>query len=340
MQPWRAIEFFAGIGGFACAATQFDLRETGHGDSSNAPDVVQAVDMVQAVDIVQAINIVQAIDIDRHAHSVYQLNWTAPYHIAEIASLDHRQLESLRANMWWLSPPCQPYSRRGNYRDIDDPRAAGLLRVIDLIEPLLPEVILLENVVGFERSISFQRLNDQLRKFDYVVASLTLCPTQMGWPNRRPRFYLLARRGGEPISWRPLPQYDRTVSELIADHAPAADAMASSSLQVDPAIVAMFGEALDRVDLLENQRCVTACFGSSYGKSLQHAGSYLRTSDGYRRFAPQEVAALLGYPHSFRLPRDMPQRTAWKLLGNSLSIPAVRYVLSHIQTGSLLGRRC
>ena len=54
-QLWRAVEFFAGIGGFACAAPQCEIAA--------------------------------AIDIDRDARTVYQRHWSHPYWIREIGSL-------------------------------------------------------------------------------------------------------------------------------------------------------------------------------------------------------------------------------------------------------------
>lgn len=103
----RAIEFFAGIGGFACAA--------GRVSSQAQLDVT-------------------AIDIDQSARSVYELNHAHEYVTAEIESLTTATLAEFAAELWWLSPPCQPYSRRGNQRDIDDPRAASLLHLIKQIE--------------------------------------------------------------------------------------------------------------------------------------------------------------------------------------------------------------
>ena len=80
---------------------------------------------------------------------------------------------------------------------------------------------------------------------------------------------------------------------------------------------------LDRSD----PEAYTTCFTAGYGKSLMHSGSYLRCGTGIRRFAPQEIARLLHFPAPFRFPEAMPLRKRWHLLGNSLSVAAVREVL-------------
>lgn len=292
----RWLELFAGIGGFATAAT----RVWG-----------------------QAVLHVCPLDIDRDAQRVYELNHPHTLITCEIQSLQTSYLQSLAANAWWLSPPCQPYSQRGHQRDIDDPRAQSLLFLIAQIPTLLPKWIALENVAAFAHSRAYQLLSRALLDHGYSLMHRLLCPTEMGWPNRRPRFYLLASRDGLP-DWQPLPQFTISVDELIRDAAVDFD-----QCRVADEVIHKFMTGMDRVDPACDS-CVTACFGSSYGKSILHAGSYCSHQGTYRRFSPEEVARLMGFPREFQLPGDMQYRRLWKLLGNSLSIPAVEYVLSHV----------
>lgn len=291
-QQWHAIELFAGIGGFACAW----------------PECGQ----------------VTAIDIDAQAREVYQRHWPHRYLVREIGSLSADSLDALGGNLWWLSPPCQPYSRRGRQRDIDDPRSAPLLHLIALLPQLRPRAIALENVAGFAQSRARALLEETLTALGYQVETRELCPTELGWPNRRPRFYLLASLD-EVQPWHALPRYSVRLADLLRGAE-----VDRAACQVSPDVVQRFGSAMDRVDL-EDPEAVTACFGSSYGKSILHAGSYVAAQDHWRRFSPAEVARLLGFPPSFSIPTEYGYRRAWKLLGNSLSIPVVRYVLSHLR---------
>ena len=70
---------------------------------------------------------------------------------------------------------------------------------------------------------------------------------------------------------------------------------------MDEVAIASIESGIDRCDpKLER---ATACFGSSYGRSLLNSGSYLQLpAGGYRRFSPREVANLLGFPPSFKVP--------------------------------------
>lgn len=291
----RAIEFYAGIGGFATAA-----RRVWQG----------------AMDILP-------IDIDLSAKRVYELNHSHEVLTSEIGSLSASEIGPYAADLWWLSPPCQPYSRRGHQHDIEDPRAASLIHLIRVMEAIRPNAIALENVEGFADSRVCELLVATLVRNRYFVKQRLICPTELGWPNRRPRFYLLASL--EPIrQWDNLPVYDRSVAEMIRDIA-----FDPAPCRVDEVSLSRFASGMDRVDPA-NPECITSCFGSSYGKSLLRAGSYCKDSGGYRRFAPTEVAKLLGYPESFLLPDDLSYRRQWKLLGNSLSIPVVEYLLRHV----------
>ena len=60
------------------------------------------------------------------------------------------------------------------------------------------------------------------------------------------------------------------------------------------------------------------------------SGSYLATGGGVRRFSPAEILRLLAFPASFELPPELGLQKAWRLIGNSLSVAAVRTVLAAI----------
>ncbi len=295
---FRAIEFFAGVGGFATAWPE--------------------------------LNVAAAIDIHQVAAQVYAGNHPHSFWIREIESIAIEELLALKANLWWMSPPCQPYSLRGNQRDVADPRAQSLLRLIDLIADCKPEFLLLENVLGFTKSLAFERLIQQLGRCGYRWQTIELCPTQMGWPNKRPRFYMIASRGIAIHPWQELPVYSCRTIDLVDWQVEPQHV--ASELLMDASMIASIENGIDRCDPIQERP--TACFGSSYGRSLLNSGSYLQLPDrGYRRFSPREVANLLGFPQSFTLPDTCRTRTLWKLLGNSLSLPAVRYVLSHLPCG-------
>jgi site-specific DNA-cytosine methylase len=295
--PLRALELYCGIGGCAAALA---------GGTA-------------------AVEVVAAVDIHRVALSVYRHNFPHPTVAATLEGLPRERLAAWGADLWWLSPPCQPFTRRGLGRDDTDPRSRGLLALLPHLAALRPLHLALENVPGFEGSRTHARLKAVLAEAGYEVAEHLLCPSEYGLPNRRRRFYLAAsRRGLAPLAPPPRPALPSpTLAELL-------DPDPDPELTVDPALADRYRHALDVVEA-SDPAAVTACFTAAYGRSPVRSGSYLALpGGGLRRFSPAEILRLLGFPESFRLPPGLPRANAWRLVGNSLALPAVKAVLGRL----------
>ncbi|KAF8947425.1 tRNA (cytosine-5-)-methyltransferase, partial [Entomortierella lignicola] len=101
-----------------------------------------------------------------------------------------------QADVWLMSPPCQPYTRTGNQEGSKDNRAKSFLYLMDILPKMTnpPNYILLENVKGFEESDSRDLLVEALSKAGYGYQELLITPLQIGIPNSRMRYYCLARK--------------------------------------------------------------------------------------------------------------------------------------------------
>lgn len=294
----RAIELFCGIGGFAAATAGSNLK------------------------------VVAAMDQDTAAIDTYRLNFPGhPVRRVDLAKVAAWDLTAGGVDFWWMSPPCQPYCERGVRRDIEDPRARSFLRMLELLgtipENRLPCRIALENVQGFVGSQAHARLLEQLAARGYNTRELLLCPTELGVPSRRPRYYLAASL--EPLAApEPSPNCAALPLKSYLDPCPAGDI--PPELLLDQELVARFGKGMRMLDP-DDPAAYTTCFTSGYGRSLMAAGSYLSHTDGVRRFAPEEIARLLHFPAEFRFPESFSLRQRWHLVGNSLSVVAVRELL-------------
>ncbi len=289
--------------------------------------------------------IVAAVDINQVALSVYRHNFRHPVQVRAIESLPAQVCRENVADLWWMSPPCQPYTVRGRRLDVHDPRAESLLTVIERIAQIRPRYVALENVPGFGGSRAHQRLRATLDAHGYEVQEQILCPTQLGVPNRRRRFYLIAGRSGSLCEPRPgdWPAAGDAASGRCS-RAPASaeprrpwQFTVRQILDADPPDqLWMPGEFLDRyrtaVHVLdpEDAYAESHCFASGYGQSIAHSGSYLATPRGVRRFSPREILRLLCFPPGFCVPGSLTLRKAWELAGNSLSVAPVRHVLAAI----------
>jgi len=310
----RVLELFCGLGGMAAA-------------------------------LGEGAEVVAAVDVDRRALGVYAANHPGRTVARNLHAATPADLAAFGADLWTMSPPCQPYTRRGRGRDLDDPRARGFLAVLAAFAAVRPPWLFLENVPGFAGSRAHRRLAEALTAGGYRWHERLLCPSELGMPNRRRRFYLVAGRSDAPLVEPALPSEPPPRRPLAAflddllDTAPAAD------LAVPPDLARRYRHALDVV-FPDDHDPLTACFTSAYGRSPVRSGSYLALApraEGMadeppplRRFSPAEVLRLLGFPATFRLPPELPRKAAWHLAGNSLSLPAVRAVLAAVP--ALAGR--
>ncbi len=286
----RFVEFFSGIGAFHQAA--LGIAE-----------------------------VVGAFDQDSVANEVYEFNHGLRPSARNLQSIKPAEISRFDAEGWFLSPPCQPYTQKGAGRDVDDPRAKPLLHFIDLIPVLRPRFILLENVPPFADSRSRALLSTALTLADMHCTEVLLCPTMLGIPNRRLRYFLLASRDAEPEVESPAPVSSAGTARSLPLYL---DSAADDGLYLPDGFHTTYGPGLD---VVEGSGGITACFGSSYGKARARAGSYLLDEKGLRRFSPGEIARLLAFKKGFIFPEGFDTLTRYRLLGNSVNVACLRRLL-------------
>lgn len=145
---------------------------------------------------------VEAFDINNLANDVYQHNFVSRPYQGNIQNLSAADLDRYKANVWLLSPPCQPYTRQGLQKDSGDARASSFLKIIELIPQTSqpPLMLFVENVVGFETSDTHSKMLDMLEQNHFTTQEFILSPLQFGVPYSRPRYFCLAKR--KPLSFR------------------------------------------------------------------------------------------------------------------------------------------
>ncbi|EER17895.1 conserved hypothetical protein [Perkinsus marinus ATCC 50983] len=99
----KVLELFSGIGGMRCA-----LASAGLIMSSK----------------------ITAVDVNTESNKVYARSYGDSPIAKNIASAGSvKWFDSMAADMWTLSPPCQPYTRQGKQQDSEDCRATALGRI-------------------------------------------------------------------------------------------------------------------------------------------------------------------------------------------------------------------
>lgn len=111
-----------------------------------------------------------AYDVNPAANATYSLNFgpgiVSPKDLAKITS---EALDEIDADLFVMSPPCQPYTRQGLERGIDDSRSMSLIAITLAIKNMRnpPSYILLENVKGFEVSSMRKNIIEILKSRGY-----------------------------------------------------------------------------------------------------------------------------------------------------------------------------
>jgi DNA (cytosine-5)-methyltransferase 1 len=151
-----------------------------------------------------------AVESERHAAQTYRLNHPGvPVIEAKIsettrgASLRRYMPRTRKIDVLLAGPPCQGYSAAGSRRP-DDPQNQLFGHVARLARQLRVEYAVLENVPGVRRVNGHGFLHaivDSLADAGFSVAPHLLRACDFGVPQRRVRYFFLARRGrgSEPI---------------------------------------------------------------------------------------------------------------------------------------------
>lgn len=184
----RHLELYSGIGGMRLgvrAALPPDIQYSVCSIDNN--NVANHVYGHNFSDLPRTVNIEHCScnDLDK-------INWRQ-----RIRAGEEQQQQQPTYQLWTLSPPCQPYTTTPNskQRDMQDERATSLSHLLGLLPQLSspPTHLLLENVPAFYGSLSYQHWHDMLQEMGYDTLDVSLCPSQLGLPHRRPRHCTLAR---------------------------------------------------------------------------------------------------------------------------------------------------
>jgi tRNA (cytosine38-C5)-methyltransferase len=218
-----------------------------------------------------------------------------------IETLSLQQAHDWSADIWCMSPPCQPHTRQheNQSNDLLDDRSKSFLHLCDLLMEMdpekLPKLILLENVVGFELSGSMERFRTVLTTRNFKTGNFHLNPTQVGIPNERPRYYCVAVMNGGRSTF--LEKDDLKLPVKLYTSLPDLQIIPEENVTNLPQIYDFLDQGLEKIESLlvppkilnsNSSWCFdivtpdsqnSACFTSSYGRFVKGTGSVLFTGE-------------------------------------------------------------
>lgn len=274
---YKVLELYSGIGGVHCA---FHVAGIPH-------------------------EIIGAVDVNTAVNEIYSFNFRRTHLMQRnIMSITTKEMEALQPDVITMCPPCQPFTRVGLKQDSQDPRSESFLHLLNVIAQLQrkPSYIFMENVKGFECSDVRDILIDMLQKSEYNCQEFLLTPSQIGIPNSRLRYYLLAKlkpmsfpftlteevqnvwpstdidlKMHVPTSFQGKCSFHSQGNEILPLHLFLEDGDLSDfkNFMLPDKILLRYATVLDIVNKNQSKSC---CFTRAYGHYIQGTGSVLHTN--------------------------------------------------------------
>lgn len=198
---FKVIEFFSGIGGM-----RLSLPETIGGisikhiiaiDCSDIANKVYSKNFHSVVRGKREETVSEEEEKEEGRHNINPIdNFSGELWNISVDGLKLADVDGV-ADIWTMSPPCQPYTTTKGASRLDDKdnRSRGIFHLMNLLLEMKqkPRWIFLENVQGFADSSVLATLKRVLKLSGYSWKQYLLSPiTCAGVPNNRMRYYLTA----------------------------------------------------------------------------------------------------------------------------------------------------
>lgn len=293
----RAVDLFAGWGGFSLGATRAGC------------DVVYAANHWQL-----------AVEVHARNHP------RTRHECQDLRQADFTRLPDF--DLLLASPACQGHSpaSQPRRREYHDALRSSAWAVVDCAEATRPRAIIVENVLNFRRWVLFESWCSALRALGYQVAVHEVHASRLGVPQRRIRVFVTATR--RRIARLELPEMDEVpFGPCIDDGAPGWMPVAHASSDVRSRIEA--GRRRLGRRFLSQQ--VTGHKGTPLDEPIRTITTKnqwrLVDGDAYRSLTPRELARGMAFPDTFSWPEDVPINTAILGVGNAVPPPMAESVV-------------
>ncbi|ELP85927.1 methyltransferase, putative [Entamoeba invadens IP1] len=282
-----------------------------------------------------------AIDINEIANTIYEGNYKEKVVVKNLDTVSVEWIEEKRANVWFMSPPCQPYNNSimSKHKDIDDPRAKSVLHLYrDVLKNMenKPEHIFIENVPLFKESLVFKDIMCVLNELEYHIQDIVISPHQIGIPNSRTRYYVMARKTKFETPCTFVKYENVSVSTFLEN-------TVDVNFEVKKELLLKKGMLFDIVGVKSQRTC---CFTKSYTKIVEGTGSILAPQvDTFesvkkaedllnlhlRYFTPTEIKRIHGFPETFTTNvAGVSEKGQYQCLGNSVSCYVISQLMEHL----------
>jgi tRNA (cytosine38-C5)-methyltransferase len=324
--------------------------------------------MHEALNSIPCINILDIFpfDINLIANITYKYNFNvSPINISleSFSPNDYENyLKKIKKQfkiLWSLSPPCQPFTRQGNKKGLEDNRSKAFINLMKILDTTnyLPDYLLLENVKNFENSKATEMLIEILNKKNYDYLQFLINSKEFNIPNSRLRYYIIANKNQKfkynnkndiIENWNEFNKINNnnnipTIKEYL-NYSTLIESDLKDFYLPKNLLSKESSIAMDIVTLNDNS---TICFTKNYTKLIKGTGSVLLIDNDdnnknnekkdlisltgkLRYFTPKEISKFLNFNEKFGFPKEITIKSQYKLLGNSINVKVVNNLFKYL----------
>lgn len=298
----KAIDLFAGLGGFTAAASSVGVQ------------VVWAANHWQAAVEIHRANHPQAHHVCQDLH---QANWE------QVPPMD----------LILASPACQGHSRaRGADRPHHDATRSTAWAVVSCAEFHRPAAAVVENVPEFVRWTLFPAWEAAMKALGYSISINVFDAADAGVPQHRQRVFVVCTRSKHPLVI-PRPELPHQPASEIIDFA------AGNWTRIDrPGRAAATLERIRHGREHFGQRFLISYYGNTRtARGLERPIGTITTRDRWavidgdrmRMLTVDENRAAMAFTDRYVLPKN--NRLAVHMLGNAVPPPMAAHVIGHVR---------
>lgn len=296
----KYIDLFCGIGGFRIAINQ----------------------------ILKAKNInskcVFSSDIDRDAQTVYESNFQEKP-LGDITQIDAGDIPD--HDLLLAGFPCQAFSICGQLKGFEDTRGTLFFEIARILKAKQPNYFILENVkqlVGHNQGKTLKSILEVLEQLGYFVQYKVLNALNFGLPQKRERIFIVGYRHPLPFQWEVEKIPMKPLTEILESQV-SLSYYASEKIRTNR-LIKYQGE-LKSEPMIWHENKAGHISAYPYSCALRAGASYnYLLVNGERRLTEREMLRLQGFPDDFKM--EVPYSTARRLIGNSVPVPCVVYVIN------------
>ncbi len=237
--------------------------------------------------------------------------------------------------------PCQAFSIAGYRLGFQDKEKGNLFfRIANILEARKPKAFLLENVKnlkGHDKGRTFEVITDTLEnKLGYYIKSEVLNSMVHGnIPQNRERIFIAGFKSEKQCNKFKFPGPMELTKNFRKFIAPEAD---KKYYYEGKYIYPRIKDHIVKEDAVyqwrrkyvrENKKGVVPTLTANMGAG-GHNVPIIRNSKGIRKLTPRECFLLQGFPHGFKLPKELSDAKLYHQAGNSVTVPVIERIAENM----------